>query len=234
MRNLKIYGPKINRSRNAARGLARRTRTRLVCDISASLGERRCRNLCSEKPLPESIWLSEGRFFWVFPRAQGALFLISTLNSFQGVLKVNSLEWSWCNLCRDSWQAPTSSQQGPFIAAYLTMFGGHFMPTVSHGAGKVHSQVSGRSHWEVTQCAIIGPGLASSKSLWTRPVLLASWSKKIFPLVASSHILSYIITIIDLIWNCISAFYHRLKQAFSNIRNISETSGTENNIASKY
>ena len=67
------------------------------------------------KSLPENIWLCEGQFFWVFPRAQGALFLISTLSSFQGVLKVSSLQWSWYNLCRDSWQVPTPSQQGPHI-----------------------------------------------------------------------------------------------------------------------
>ena len=171
-RNLKIYGPKINISRKASEGLARRTWTRWICDISASLGKRRGRNLSSEKTLPESIWYSEGWFFWVFPRAQSAFFLI-TLNFFQGVLKVNSLQWSWCNLCRDSWQVPASSQQGPFIATYLTTFGGNFMAIVSHGVGKAHSQVSGRSHWEATQCAFIGPGLESSKSLWTIPVLLS-------------------------------------------------------------
>ena len=65
------------------------------------------------------MWLSEGQF-WVFPRAQIALFLISTLNSFRGggggggdwwrgrSLKVRSLLWSWCHLCRDSWQSPVS------------------------------------------------------------------------------------------------------------------------------
>ena len=67
------------------------------------------------KSLPESLWLSEGQFFWAFPRAQSALFLISFLSSFQGMLKVSSLQWSWCNLCRGSWQVPTPSQQGPHI-----------------------------------------------------------------------------------------------------------------------
>ena len=55
-------------------------------------------------------------------------------------------------------------------------------------------------------------------SLWTT-VLLASWSRKIFPLVASSHIQSYIITVIYLIWKCISALYHRLSHTFVNVRN---------------
>ena len=140
------------------------------------------------KSLPENIWLSEGQFFWFYSRAQSALFLISTLNSFQGVLKVSSLQWSWCNLCRGSWQVPTSSQQGPFTAIYLTMFWGDFMATVICSAGQAHPQVQGRFHWQATQCAVIGTGLASSKSLWTIPVLLASWSRKIFPLLASSHI----------------------------------------------
>ena len=69
------------------------------------------------------------------------------------------------------------------------------------------------------QCVVTRPGLESSKSLWTIPVLLASWSRKIFPLVASSHIQIYIITIIDLIWKYISTFYHRLSHTFCNIIN---------------
>ena len=77
------------------------------------------------KSLPENIWLSEGQFLWVFPRAQSALFLISTLNSFQGMLKVSSLQWSQCNSYRGSWQVPTSSQQGPHI---LPCFGGISCP----------------------------------------------------------------------------------------------------------
>ena len=40
------------------------------------------------------------------------------------------------------------------------------------------------------------------------PVLLASWSRKTFPLVASSHIQTYTVTIIDLTWNYI-LFYQR-------------------------
>ena len=46
-RNLKIHGPKISRSRKVLVGLARRTRSRLVHDISVSLGMRRCKNLDS-------------------------------------------------------------------------------------------------------------------------------------------------------------------------------------------
>ena len=55
-------------------------------------------------------------------------------------------------------------------------------------------------------------------SLWTT-LLLVSWSRRIFPLVAFSHIQSYINTIIDLIWNCISASYHRLSHTFVHVRN---------------
>ena len=51
------------------------------------------------------------------------------------------------------------------------------------------------------------------KSLWTIPVLLALWARKIFPLVASSHIQHYIIIIIDLI------FYQWLSHTFGNVRN---------------
>ena len=40
------------------------------------------------------------------------------------------------------------------------------------------------------------------------PVLLASWSRKIFPLVASSRIQSYTVTIIDFIWDY-TLFYQR-------------------------
>ena len=44
------------------------------------------------------------------------------------------------------------------------------------------------------------------------PTCLTSllWSRKIFPLVPSSHVQSYTITIIDLIWNCMSSFYQKL------------------------
>ena len=94
-------------------------------------------------------------------------------------------------------QLAESSQQGLFIATYLTMY----------GTGKTHSQVQGKFH-QATQCAASRAGLVSSKSLWTIPVLIASWSRKIFPLIASSHIQSYTVTIIDLIWNYI-LFYQR-------------------------
>ena len=50
------------------------------------------------------------------------------------------------------------------------------------------------------------------KSLWTIPVLLALWARKIFPLVASSHIQHYIIIIIDLI------FYQWLSHILGNVR----------------
>ena len=43
--------------------------------------------------------------------------LVSDLHPelLSGMLKVSSLQWSWCNLCRGSWQVPTPSQQGPHI-----------------------------------------------------------------------------------------------------------------------
>ena len=48
----------------------------------------------------------------VFPRAQRASFLFSTLSSFQGVLKVSSCSCSWFNPCRGRWQVPVCSWQG--------------------------------------------------------------------------------------------------------------------------
>ena len=50
--------------------------------------------------------------------------------------------------------------------------------------------------------------LVSSESLSIIPVLLAFWSRKIFPLVVSFYIWSYTVTIVDLIWNYI-LFYQR-------------------------
>ena len=70
-----------------------------------------------------------------FSQAQSALFLISTLNSFQGMLKVSSLQWSWCNPCRGSWQVPISSQQGPLIIDHaLGAFHGHCVPQCWQGS----------------------------------------------------------------------------------------------------
>ena len=45
------------------------------------------------------------------------------------------------------------------------------------------------------------------------------WSRKISPLVASSHIWSYAVRITALIWNYISSFYQRLNHTFGNVRN---------------
>ena len=91
----------------------------------------------AHKIFTENIWLSEGQFFWVFPRAQDALFLNPTLNSCQNVLRVSSLQWSWCNLCRGSWQVPTSIQQGPFKATIQLCFGGILWPLCPMGLGKL-------------------------------------------------------------------------------------------------
>ena len=58
-----------------------------VNDFGAFLDMRRCRNLGSYNLL--SIQLSDGLFFQFFPEHRVPHFLISTLNSFQGVLKVS-------------------------------------------------------------------------------------------------------------------------------------------------
>ena len=137
--------------------------------------------------LPENIWLSEGWFFWGFPRAQSALSLISTLNYFQGVLKVSSLHGHDVIFVEAAGKChlPVSRVPSwPYIQPCFGAFHGH----VSRGAGKAHSQVYRRFHWWATQCAVTRPSLASGKSLWTIPVLPASWSTSIIPLVLFSHI----------------------------------------------
>ena len=116
------------------------------------------------KSLPESLWLSEGQFFWAFPRAQSALFLISILNSFQGVLKVSRLQW-WYNLYRGNWQVPISSQQGPFIATYLTMLWVCFMPIVLCSAGKAHSSSREDSIDRPLSVLLLDQDLWAAKSL---------------------------------------------------------------------
>ena len=95
--------------------------------------------------------------------------------------------------------------------------GGHIMTTLSHGAEKAHSQISWRFHWRATQCAVTGLGPVSSKSLWTAPVSWVSWSREIFPVVASFHIQSHTIITMDFIWNCVLS-YQWLSHILHNVR----------------
>ena len=78
-------------------------------------------------------------FCFSFPEHRLSYFPSLSWTPFKGVLKVSILQWSWFNLCRGIWQGPTFSQQGLFIAIYLTMFWGHFMVIVSLRARKAHS-----------------------------------------------------------------------------------------------
>ena len=175
-------------------GLARRTRSRsqtLIHDISVSFSryekmqEFGLIKIFTWKHL--TIWRPE--FFWfVFCFSQSTGRLIFCLHPEL--------------LSRGSWRSASCS--GPdliFVEAAgkgqlsvsrapscLTMFWGHFMVIVSHGVGKAHSQIWQIFHWQATQCVVTRPDLVSSKSLWTIPVLLTSWYRKIFPLVTSSHI----------------------------------------------
>ena len=77
-------------------------------DFSAFLGMRRYKNwahqISSWKYL--TIWRP---VLPVFPRAQSAPFLLSTLNSFQGVLKISSCSSAWFNPRRGRWQVPMAS-----------------------------------------------------------------------------------------------------------------------------
>ena len=81
-----------------------------------------------------------------------------------------------------------------------------------HGAKNAYSQVWQRFHWQATQYAAnIRLGLINTvKRLQTTCLTSLLWSRKIFPLVPSSHVQSYTITIIDLIWNYMSSFYQKL------------------------
>ena len=138
------------------------------------------------KSLPENILLFEGQSFWAFPRAEC---LISDLHPELVSGHVSSLQWSWCNLCRGSWQVPTFSQQGPFTATYLAVLWGHFMAICVPWCWEGTFPGLGKIPLKGPLCVpITGPGLASSKSLCTIPVPPDSWSRKIFPLVASSLI----------------------------------------------
>ena len=157
--------------------------------------------------------------FWrpvlsVFLRAHSASFLISTLNSFQGVLKVSSLQWSWFNLCRGRQQVPICSWRRHCRVMNLTMvwdaFYDRFVPPCWQCSlpGLAKTLLIGYSG------AATGVGLRSSKSLWMMPVLPASGARKIVPFVAY---LQLHFAIINLIWNYRS-FYQRLSHTFGNVR----------------
>ena len=160
----------------------------LICDGSVSLGTRRCKNLSSWNSLPENAWLSEGLFFQFFPEHRVPYFWSPPWTPFSGCRRSAACSGHDLILCRGKRQVPTSSWQSPFGVINLTFVWGHFMAIVSHGARNAHSQFCQRLPRQATHCAVTGPGLISSKSLWTIPVFLASWSRKIFPLVAFSHI----------------------------------------------
>ena len=51
-------------------------------------------------------YLSEDLSFQLSPQRQSASFLLSTLNSLQGLLKVSSCSSTWLNPCRSRWQVP--------------------------------------------------------------------------------------------------------------------------------
>ena len=57
----------------------------------------------------------------IFPRALSASFLLSTLNSFQGVLKVSSCSGSWFDSCRGRWQVPICGWHSPLLSAHPSL-----------------------------------------------------------------------------------------------------------------
>ena len=116
IRKLEIHVPKINRNRKAAKGPKRgdsqehQDKTS-AWDVSVSLGWGDARIGVHEHIfLKMSIWKP---VLPVFPRVWNALFLISTLNSFQRVVKLSSSSRFWFNLCRGRWQVPVSSHRAP-------------------------------------------------------------------------------------------------------------------------
>ena len=172
---------KINRSRKVAQGLARRTRPR---NWFATL---------------VFLWVGEDARIWAHK-----IFTWKHLTIWRPVL----LGFSQSTECLISDLHPELLSRSAACSGHDIIFvetAGKCQLPVSrvhifdHALGAFHAhcapqcwegsfQVRWRFHWLATQGAVIGPGLVSSKSLWTIPVLLASWSRKIFPLVASSHI----------------------------------------------
>ena len=73
------------------------------------------------------------------------------------------------------------------------------MTILSHGAENVHKDFVDRP----LNVLLLDQAIKQYPKFSGPPVLLASWSRKIFPLVSSSHIQSYTITVIDLIWDYI-------------------------------
>lgn len=106
----------------------------------------------------------------IFPEHKvSAWFLLSVLNSFRGC------EGQRFNLCRGSSECWFSVGRAPSQPQVDHGLGS--VAILSHGARNAYSQVCQRFHSWATQCAVSGPGPMSSKSLWTTPTLLASWSR---------------------------------------------------------
>ena len=114
------------------------------------------------------------------------------------------------------WREPLRSQFDHGLAA----FHGHFVP----GLVKVPLI------WPLS-AVFLDQAHEEQQSLG-HTVLLASWSRKIFPLVASSPVQSHIITTIDLIWNYMASFCQWLGHALGNVRgNASRNRQCENSMA---
>ena len=75
-------------------------------NFSAFLDMRRCKSWAHR--ISSWKYLSEDLSWQFFPE-QSASFLLSTLNSFQEVLKISSFSSTWLNPCRGRWQVPMAS-----------------------------------------------------------------------------------------------------------------------------
>ena len=83
------------------------------------------------------------------------------------------------------------------------------MTILFHGTENVHSQVCKDFVDRPLNVLLLDQAIKQYPKFFGPPVLLASWSRKILPLVASSHIYSYTVTILALyqrpqahIWQC--------------------------------
>ena len=124
----------------------------------------------------------------VFPRA---LCLILDLHPelLSGPLKVSSCSGHDIIAVDVDGKCQSSVGRALFcLQTWPRLWGGHFMTILSYGAENVHSQVWQRFGQPASKRAVTGLGHKTvSKILWTT-CLIASWSRKTFPLVASSHI----------------------------------------------
>ena len=124
----------------------------------------------------------------VFLKHRVPHFWFSPWTPFRAV-ESQQLQWPWFNLCRCRWQVSIFSWQSPFLLSNLTMilrgaFHDHFIPwcwesILRFGKDFVDSPLN---------VLLLDEAIKQYPKFSGPPVLLASWSRKTFPLVALSRI----------------------------------------------